>query len=79
MPDVRATEAHALSQVTLYERQERGGRVRLIKSVADLEHHLALWRGDRKPGLMLLVEGAEPIASLSDMPAWWQRGLSGSL
>jgi membrane dipeptidase len=68
-------EAQALEQVTLYETWERQGRVRIIKSVADLEHHLALWQEDRKPGLVLLMEGADPIVKPADVPQWWQRGL----
>lgn len=73
--DARSAEAHALSQIALYERWNGEGRVRLVKSVTDLEHHLTLWRTDRKPGLVLLMEGAEPIVSPSDLPAWWRRGL----
>jgi Zn-dependent dipeptidase, microsomal dipeptidase homolog len=72
---VHAAEAHALSQIDLYERWEQQGRVRIVKSVADLEHHLTLWQDDRKPGLVLLMEGAEPIVSPRDLPLWWRRGL----
>ena len=43
-------ERQALSQIDLYERWERQNRVRLIKSVNDLEHHLELWQADRKLG-----------------------------
>lgn len=70
-----AAEAHALSQIDLYESWEQQGRVRLLKSVADLEHHLVLWRDDRKPGLVLLMEGANSILSANDLPMWWRRGL----
>jgi len=34
-----------------------------------------LWQGDGKPGLVLLMEGADPIVDLRDLPRWWQRGL----
>ena len=68
-------EAQALKQFDLYERWEQEGRVRLLKSRADLEDHLRLWQGDRKPGLVLLMEGADPIVQVSDLPQWWQRGL----
>ena len=70
-----AAEAHALSQIELYESWERQGRIRLLKSVVDLEHHLTLWRDDSKPGLVLLMEGAEPILRADDLPMWWRRGL----
>jgi membrane dipeptidase len=68
-------EAQALAQIALYESWAREGRVRLLKSVRDLEHHLALWETDGKPGLVLLMEGADPIVHVRDLPRWWRRGL----
>jgi membrane dipeptidase len=68
-------EAQALKQITLYETWEKQGRIRLLKSANDLEHHLQLWQQDGKPGLVLLMEGADPIVQVSDLPRWWQRGL----
>ena len=68
-------EVQALSQIALYEKWEREGRVRLLKSVSDLEDHLRLWQADRKPGLVLLMEGADPIVRVDDLPVWWRRGL----
>jgi membrane dipeptidase len=68
-------EAQALSQIALYEKWEREGRIRLLKSIRDLEDHLHLWQADRKPGLVLLMEGADPIVRVQDLPRWWQRGL----
>lgn len=68
-------EAQALSQIALYESWQRQGRVRLLRSVADLDHHLQLWRDDRTPGLVLLMEGADPIVRVTDLPKWWRLGL----
>ncbi len=68
-------EAQALKQIILYENWDRQGRARLLKSVNDLEDHLELWQHDRKPGLVLLMEGADPIVHVRDLPMWWQRGL----
>jgi membrane dipeptidase len=68
-------EAQALSQINLYEDWEKKGLVRLIKSLNDLDHHLQLWPHDRKPGLVMLMESADPIVRISDLPHWWQRGL----
>jgi membrane dipeptidase len=68
-------ETQALLQVALYEEWQGQGRARLIKSVDDLDHHLDLWRHDRKPGLVLLMEGADPIVRVRDLPRWWRRGL----
>ena len=68
-------EAQALSQIALYRRWESEGRVRLLMSVSDLEHHLHLWPTDRRPGLVLLMEGADPIVQVSDLTAWWRCGV----
>lgn len=68
-------EANALAQIELYETWEKQDRVRLIKSAADLEDHLQMWSQDRKPGLVMLMEGADPIADARDLPKWWQRGV----
>jgi membrane dipeptidase len=68
-------EAHALRQFDLYERWHREGRLRLLRSAADLDHHLDLWRADRKPGIVLLMEGADPIVEVRDLPRWRSRGL----
>ncbi len=68
-------ETQALTQIALYEAWEKQGRVRLLKSVNDLNHHLQLWQNDRKPGLVMLMEGADPIVRVRDLSQWWQRGL----
>lgn len=68
-------EAQALTQITLYEQWHSQGRVRLLKSANDLDDHLALWQHDRKPGLVLLMEGADPIVHVRDLPKWWGRGV----
>jgi len=71
----REAEAQALSQINLYEQWARQDRIRLIKSRTDLDHHLQLWHEDSKPGLVLLMEGADPIVEVRDLRDWWRRGL----
>jgi membrane dipeptidase len=39
-----------------------------------LEHHLQLWQEDNRPGLVLLMEGADPIEEVRDLRDWWRRG-----
>jgi len=68
-------EAQALAQIALYRRWQNEGRVRVLMSASDLDDHLRLWRSDRRPGLVLLMEGADPIVGVSDLDAWWRRGL----
>jgi membrane dipeptidase len=70
-------ERQALCQVAFYEAWERDGIVRIVRSVADLDDHMKMWRDDRKPGLVLLMEGADPIVDIDDLPLWWGRGLRG--
>ncbi len=71
----KEAEAHALKQIKLYESWEGQGRVRIIKSASDLGDHLQLWQNDGKPGLVMLMEGADPIVEVRDLSRWWQRGL----
>jgi membrane dipeptidase len=73
--NLEQAEAQALTQIALYEEWHEQGRARLLKSVNDLNHHLQLWHHDHKPGLVLLMEGADPILHVRDLPKWWQRGL----
>ena len=61
-------EAQAFTQIKLYESWDQQGRARLLKSVVDLDHHLQLWHNDRKPGLIMLMEGADPIVHVRDLP-----------
>lgn len=68
-------ETQALRQVAIYEDWQRRGLVRIIQSNGDLEHHLELWRQDRAPGLVMLMEGADPIVQVADLPKWRERGL----
>jgi membrane dipeptidase len=68
-------EAQALAQIELYKSWEAQGRVRVLGSVGDLDHHLQLWHEDRKPGLVLLMEGADPIVGVRDLRSWWRSGL----
>jgi membrane dipeptidase len=70
-------EGQALRQIALYEAWERDGIVRIVRSVADLDDHLRMWRDDRKSGLVLLMEGADPIVDVDDLPLWWSRGVRG--
>ncbi len=68
-------EAQALRQVALYQRWEAEGRVRLLRSGADLSRHLLRWQRDRKPGLVMVMEGADPVCRIEDLPQWWDRGV----
>jgi membrane dipeptidase len=70
-------EAHAQAtlQLEVYEGWERRGAVRIIKSQTDLTHHLELWQSDKITGLVVLMEGADPIRVPSELEYWHGRGV----
>ena len=68
-------ELQAMSQIDLYEKWEKQGLVRIIKSTDDLDDHLQLWKTDQVTGIVLLMESADSIVEIKDLSKWWQRGL----
>jgi membrane dipeptidase len=62
-------------QVGLYQGLEDEDLVRIIRTRASLEDHLALWADDRLPGLLIAMEGAEPIESPDDLQWWFDGGV----
>jgi membrane dipeptidase len=71
-------EAHALGvdQLNVYEQWEEDGHVRILRSRRDLDAHTEAWiAGDRTLGLVMLMEGADPIRTPEELSWWWARGL----
>jgi membrane dipeptidase len=68
-------EAQALEMLALYREWEARGAVRIVTGRATLEDHLARFAVDAVPGLVLLIEGADPIVAVGDLPVWWERGV----
>ena len=54
-------ETQALEQLEVYLRWQDRGLVRIITSQNSLAEHLLLWQQDRKLGLIVLMESADPI------------------
>jgi membrane dipeptidase len=67
--DLDGAEAAGLRQIEVYERLQRDGHVRIIRSSHDLEI------SDDRLRVVLLMEGADPIRSPEDVPRWHARGL----
>jgi membrane dipeptidase len=67
--------AQGLAQLSVYEGWEKSGRIRIIKSKTDLAHHLELWQSDGVTGLVVLMEGADPIMTPDDLGNWYSRGV----
>jgi membrane dipeptidase len=68
-------EMQGLEQLAVYEKWAQDGLVRLITSRAVLEEHLERFPTDRVPGLLVLMEGADPIKTVSDLERWYSRGV----
>lgn len=66
--------ALALEQLELYERWEDAGLIRIVRTQSDLEAYKAPG-GDAPTGLVLLMEGADPLVTPDDLSEWTARGL----
>jgi membrane dipeptidase len=70
--DADGAFAQAWRQLEYYEELERRGRIRIVRHRPDLGTLLA----DGAPiGVMLLMEGADPIRLPDELPLWWARGV----
>lgn len=74
-PDPESAHRAALAQLEVYERWHETGWVRLVRSKAELEAHLQAWRSDRVTGLVVLMEGAEPVREPEEVAFWAERGV----
>jgi membrane dipeptidase len=69
------------AQADVYRRliDQRPDQFRLIKSTGDLDSVLAHWQdpaqADHPVGLVMLMEGAEGVRSVDELPEWWDLGL----
>jgi len=76
-------EAHRLywNQLDYYHKlaETQSDAFRLVLTKQELKSHLELWQSETdglKPlGIVPLMEGAEGILDLDELPAWWERGL----
>lgn len=71
--DAQEARAQALSQWDQYQRWQDSGHIRLLSSGAQLRAHLAQEGGPL--GVVLLMEGADPLRDPGDLPFWVERGL----
>lgn len=74
-------EALAQEQIDVYQRlADQNERITLVRSQADLGVVLESWREGRdfeqhRVGLILLMEGADPIVEPRQTPEWYERGV----
>lgn len=77
-PNQEIACAVARGQLAYYRQLEQRGEVRFLCSRADLGVHWAAWSqtSDHSPiGLILAMEGADPITSPGELERWWNDGL----
>ncbi|HWV24261.1 MAG TPA: membrane dipeptidase [Thermomicrobiales bacterium] len=74
--------AHCQGELALYREFQRQGLMSFIRNQEDLERHLKNWLGDtpdndgdRPIGIILLMEGADPIVEPDRAAQWWDDGL----
>jgi membrane dipeptidase len=70
--------ASARGQLAYYERLERRGQLRMIRTAGELDAHWRSWE-DENPhspiGYILAMEGADPIVEPDQAEDWWNLGL----
>ncbi len=64
-----------LAQLELYERWEEAGEVRILRTLSDLNDHLAADSAENPIGVVLLMENADPLRTPDDLDEWVKRGL----
>ncbi|MFK7601650.1 dipeptidase [Deinococcus sp. SM5_A1] len=71
--DHAGARAHALAQLDVYRRWEDGGFLRLLRSGGEVSAHLA--QADAPLGVVLLMEGADPLRDEGELPFWVDAGV----
>lgn len=67
--------AMAQGQLAYYRMLEKEGHVRIIKTKAMLKDHWETWRESGKLGLIISMEGADPVVKPEHVEQWWEDGL----
>lgn len=73
--DHAGARRQALEQLDQYRRWEDAGHVRLLTDAAALREVLAAPEGAGPLGLVLLMEGADPVRDADDLPFWVGAGV----
>jgi membrane dipeptidase len=74
--DVAYCAAHA--QLAYYRLMEAHGHVRLLRTAAELRVHWKAWGFQPRLtplGVILSMEGADPVVTPDHLEAWWESGL----
>lgn len=77
-PEPEMAHAIAQGQLAWYRVMEQLGEIRLINSARDLAAHRSAWAEGtetRRIGVILTMEGADPILEPEHLPQWHAQGL----
>lgn len=72
--------AAAHAQLACYRFWEQTGEIKMLTTSEDLQEHYQLWAGadhhDQLPiGVILSMEGADPVVDPEGLDYWWDQGL----
>jgi membrane dipeptidase len=70
--------AQAQGQLAYYRELARQGELRLLTDRPSLDQHMTEWRADPAAtplGIILCMEGADPIVEPAQLDLWWNDGL----
>ncbi|CAA9399635.1 MAG: Membrane dipeptidase [uncultured Phycisphaerae bacterium] len=70
--------AAAHAQLAYYRLLEQQGHLRVLRTRGELDAHWAAYRaapGTTPLGVILSMEGADPIVEPAQVPYWWEQGL----
>ncbi len=74
-PEPAMAHAYAHAELAYYRLFERRGAFRVIRTAADFDAHLASWRPDGPIGLILMLEGADPVSEPIEIGDWHAAGV----
>ncbi|MEY4810163.1 MAG: hypothetical protein RI986_501, partial [Planctomycetota bacterium] len=72
--DIEGAHAAGVRQLEMYEWLEHTGRARIVRSAADLDACAAAPAGS-PPGIVILMEGADPVRCPEEFAWWHARGV----
>jgi membrane dipeptidase len=67
--------AQGQGQLAYYRLLERRHEIRFIRNVSELDAHWRQWQQTDPVGIILAMEGADPIVEPSHAQWWWDQGL----
>lgn len=73
-----AVYAVARGQLAYYEAMQRAGHIRILRTRRDLNSHVEQWESDPEDcpiGMILSMEGADPVLDPTNMQEWHAAGL----